>query len=64
LVSRRVARIVKMDSSIFGHDHSEINAKGFRREGDSYVNEAYGDSEVTLNVEVQGGVGEINLKVV
>ena len=42
----------------------EINAKGFRREGDSYVNDAYGDSEVILNVDVQGGVGEINLEVV
>jgi hypothetical protein len=42
----------------------EINAKGLRREGDSYVNDAYGDSEVTLDVDVQGGVGEINLNVV
>jgi hypothetical protein len=42
----------------------EINAKGFWREGDSYVNDAYGEAEVTLNVDVQGGVGEINLEVV
>ena len=42
----------------------EINAKGFRREGDAYVNDAYGDSEVTLDVDVQGGVGELNLEVV
>jgi hypothetical protein len=35
----------------------EINAKGFRREGDSYVNDAYGDPEVILNTNVQGGVG-------
>ena len=32
--------------------------------GDSYVNSAYGDSDVSLDVEVQGGVGEINLEVV
>jgi hypothetical protein len=42
----------------------KINAEGLRREGDSYVNDAYGDSEVTLEVDVQGGVGQINLEVV
>jgi N-terminal domain of toast_rack, DUF2154 len=41
-----------------------INAKGLRKEGDSYVNEAYGSSDVTLEVDVQGGVGQINLEVV
>jgi N-terminal domain of toast_rack, DUF2154 len=42
----------------------KINAKGLERVGGSYVNDAYGESDVTLNVNVQGGVGEINLKVV
>jgi hypothetical protein len=42
----------------------KINAKGLKRVDDSYVNDAYGESEVNLNVNVQGGVGEINLKVV
>ncbi|HEV2743354.1 MAG TPA: toast rack family protein [Rubrobacter sp.] len=42
----------------------KINAEGFQREGDAYVNDAYNDSEVTLNVDVQGGVGTINLEVV
>ena len=41
----------------------KINAEGFQREGDSYINDAYGDSDVTLDVDVRGGVGEINLKV-
>ena len=41
-----------------------INAEGLQKEGDSYVNDAYGDSDVTLEVDVQGGVGEINLEVV
>jgi hypothetical protein len=41
-----------------------INAKGLKKEGDSYVNDAYGDSDVTLEVDVQGGVGQINLEVV
>jgi N-terminal domain of toast_rack, DUF2154 len=42
----------------------KINAEGLKRVGDSYVNDAYGESDVTLNVNVQGGIGEINLEVV
>jgi hypothetical protein len=42
----------------------KINAEGLERVGDSYVNDAYGESDVTLNVDIQGGVGEINLEVV
>jgi uncharacterized protein DUF2154 len=42
----------------------KINAEGLERVGDSYVNEAYGESDITLHVDVQGGVGEINLEVV
>ena len=42
----------------------KINAEGLERAGDAYVNDAYGESDVTLNVAVQGGVGEINLEVV
>jgi N-terminal domain of toast_rack, DUF2154 len=42
----------------------KINAEGFQREGEAYVNDAYGDSDVTLDVDVRGGVGQINLKVV
>jgi N-terminal domain of toast_rack, DUF2154 len=39
-----------------------INASGFSKQGDAYVNEAYGKSPVTLHIEVEGGVGEINLE--
>ena len=42
----------------------QINAEGLHREGDAYVNDAYGDSDVTLDVDVRGGVGKINLEVV
>jgi hypothetical protein len=38
--------------------------EGLKKVGDSYVNDAYGESDVTLDVKVQGGVGEINLEVV
>ena len=42
----------------------KINAEGLKKVGDSYVNDAYGESDVTLNVDVQSGVGQINLEVV
>jgi hypothetical protein len=42
----------------------KINAEGLKKVGDSYVNDAYGESDVTLDVDVQGGVGQINLEVV
>ena len=42
----------------------KINAEGLRREGNSYVNGAYGESDATLEVDFQGGVGQINLEVV
>jgi len=41
-----------------------INPVGLKKVGGSYVNDAYGEADVVLNVEVQGGVGEITLKVV
>lgn len=41
-----------------------VNAEGPQREGDAHVNDAYGDSDVTLDVDVRGGVGKINLEVV
>jgi hypothetical protein len=39
-----------------------INASGFQKRGDAYVNDVYGKSPVTLQIEVEGGVGEINLE--
>jgi len=39
-----------------------INASGFSKDGDAYVNAAYGKSPVSLRIEVEGGVGEINLE--
>jgi hypothetical protein len=40
----------------------KINAEGLQKVGDSYVNDAYGESDVNLSVDVKGGVGQINLK--
>jgi N-terminal domain of toast_rack, DUF2154 len=42
----------------------KINAEGLERVGNSYVNDAYGESDTNLSVDVKGGVGEITLKVV
>src|SRR5215212_3550902 len=41
----------------------KINAEGLKKVGDSYVNDAYGESDVNLSVDVKGGVGQINLKI-
>jgi len=38
-----------------------INAHGLQRDGDAYINTAYGKSAATINLTVEGGVGEINL---
>jgi len=40
-----------------------IEALGLRREGNIYTNDAYGLSEVTLRVNVEAGIGRINLEV-
>jgi hypothetical protein len=39
-----------------------IKADGFRRRGGAYVNEAYGESDVTLRIDCQTGIGEIILE--
>lgn len=38
-----------------------ISTRGLRKQGDEYVNDAYGKSPVTLDVNVEGGVGQISL---
>jgi hypothetical protein len=39
----------------------EISARGFQKDGDSYVTEAYGESPITITIDAKGGIGEINL---
>jgi hypothetical protein len=41
---------------------AEINTEGLHGEGEAYVNDAFGDSEVTLDIDIRGGVGQINPK--
>jgi len=38
-----------------------VSRNGLRRDGDAYVNEAYGKTHATIQLNVQGGVGEISL---
>ena len=38
-----------------------VDATGLTKEGDYYVNDAYGQSDVTLNIQVNGGVGDTEL---
>ncbi len=52
---------VKVDA---GTRLGRVNAEGLREDGKAYVNEAYGEADATLTVEVTGGVGQINLEVV
>lgn len=40
----------------------KINADGLKKDGGSYVNEAFGRSDVTLNINIEAGVGEIRLE--
>jgi hypothetical protein len=41
----------------------EVDAAGLTKEGEYYTNDAYGQSEVTLYLEVAGGVGGTELRV-
>lgn len=38
-----------------------VNVHGLKHDGDSYTNEAYGKSPVTIRLTVQGGIGQIVL---
>jgi hypothetical protein len=39
-----------------------IQATGLRKENDSYVNDAFGKSQITLHLHIQTGIGEIRLE--
>ena len=40
-----------------------IEATGLTQDGNVYTNAAYGVSEVTLQVDLEAGIGQINLEV-
>ncbi|MGA2133998.1 MAG: toast rack family protein [Bryobacteraceae bacterium] len=39
----------------------EISARGLEKRGDRWVNEPAGDADATIHVNVNGGIGQINL---
>ncbi len=39
-----------------------VDAPDFKKDGDEYVNDAYGKSKVTVEVHVTGGIGEVYLE--
>jgi hypothetical protein len=41
----------------------EVQARGLSQSGSVYTNAAYGSSEVTLDIVVQGGIGSVMLEV-
>ena len=40
----------------------KVNASGLSRDGKDYVNDAYGTSEMTLRIDVEAGIGVIDLE--
>ncbi len=40
----------------------DVDAHGLSKDGDAYVNDAYGESDITLDINLDGGVGEVNLE--
>jgi hypothetical protein len=53
---RDVGVRVEADSGLGG-----VDARDFQREGDVYTNDAYGRTDVTLNIRVEVGVGGVEL---
>jgi hypothetical protein len=41
-----------------------INAKGLKKVDNAFVNDAYGEADTNLSLDIKGGVGQINLEVV
>ena len=38
-----------------------VNTHGFTKQGDDYVNTAYGKTPTSIDLSVEGGIGEIDL---
>jgi len=45
------------------HGIGEIRSSGMKKDGHTYTNEAFNRSEVTMNIDIEVGIGEINLEV-
>jgi hypothetical protein len=40
---------------------TSLETSGLDQDGSRYTNDSFGDSDVTLRLDVQGGVGQIEL---
>jgi predicted membrane protein len=49
---------VEVDTGI-----GSVDASGLTKDGDTYTNDAFGESDVTLRINIEAGVGKINLDV-
>jgi hypothetical protein len=58
ILPQEVGVLVKTETGI-----GSLNANGLIRNGDTYTNEAYGESDVTITIDIGGGIGNINLEV-
>jgi len=43
---------------------TNIETSGLRSTGGAYVNDAYGEAEIELNIEVTTGIGQVDLEVI
>lgn len=55
---RGVGVRVNIDSAL-----TNINTRDLSRDGNAYVNDAYGESGTTLRIDIDAGIGEINMEV-
>jgi hypothetical protein len=55
---RDVGARVQVDAGV-----GTIQASGLAHDGNIYTNAAYGESEMTLQVDIDAGVGQINLEI-
>ncbi len=44
------------------HGIGSVNASGFKKRGGVYTNDAYGETEVSIDIEVDSGIGSLDLK--
>ena len=44
------------------HGIGSVNARGFKKRGGVYTNDAYGETKVTIDIEVDSGIGSLDLR--
>ena len=55
---RDVGVLIEVDTGV-----GDVDTSGLTNDGDTYTNDAYGESDFTLRIDIDGGVGKINLDV-